>query len=235
VWEKSQGGLDSEKDRSLCKDMLGALLGELAADDFDVCLLLDDGINLTWPAPLPGQAIVRLPVTGGLVDMMPLQRIGHTSGLAHPLASRLQVGRELVSETLLDFYLRCVHSRGQYSHILPQVAWALGLRLDQLISASSSELSCLSVRDITMDAFDATHPRDVDQALVQYWQSGLKLASNAKDISIATDKTRGNSRGLCNAALVLPSNEAIWLITQARGEQNCHPPPPRSGHPYTPT
>jgi hypothetical protein len=83
------------------------------------------------------------------------------------------------------------------------------------LEAGPSGLAFLGVRNTTLEVYTGNHPKDVDEALVQYWTAGLRLTKGAKDISIATDKTRGNNRGLCNAALVMPSNEAIWLTTQA--------------------
>ena len=72
-----------------------------------------------------------------------------------------------------------------------------------------------------MDSLDATHPRHVDEMLVQYWQAGLEAVKGATDVSVATDKTRGNGKGLCNAALVLPDNTSMWMVTQAdQGKQD---------------
>lgn len=214
---KAQGGMEKDIDKSLCRAMLAHLLQELAADDFDLGICIDPGLVLTWPAPLLGHTVIKLRVHEGRVDLLPLQRYVHpAAGRLHPLLRSLKLEAGLTAEPLLDFVLRCVHHRGQHSHILPQVAWAVGLRLDQLITGlGPSGLAFLGVRNTTLEVYTGNHPKDVDEALVQYWTAGLRLTKGAKDISIATDKTRGNNRGLCNAALVMPSNEAIWLTTQA--------------------
>ena len=67
------------------------------------------------------------------------------------------------------------------------------------------------VTDVTQPLLDSKRPGDMDELVVRQRQACRSWARTLVDVSMASDKTRGNNRCLSRACLVMPDNKASLL------------------------
>lgn len=214
---RAMGGMKSAGDRTQVLEFLSAILAELSFDDFELYLFFDADVQVHHPALWHGRHLLRLNVESGRIAMEELWR--HDVGRRRDQDGKMLVMHlRLESDDMVqlpDFLVSVATlPPASWGHLTKQLVWQCGNRLDSLLAFGSSALRRLKCQCVVDEPFESSNPKQVDAALVRYWQAGIAAIQGCREVSLSLDKTRGNSKGLSNAVLVLPENQAWWTPPQ---------------------
>lgn len=220
---KESGGLAEAPDKSACADVLRALITAIPWE-------LRLAVEHTRPKS------VALPSGGRLPSGLVVQRDG--SVILDEQAVECQqfcLQNKACFNALANLgrssFFAVVCGLGSHRRLLPDLAQLAGWLGDMFewslahpapahasgTSASSSRMPTQIVLRQADDLFgDGCSQWMADQMLVAYWVANQDASAGARQISLATDKSRIGGRGKYNTAIVLPSNRAWWAPPQAR-------------------
>lgn len=212
--------------RAQCESMLRALINTICGEEWMLVVFAGAEVRWAWPLPPDGTHKVAVKVdTKGTVNLRAWLQGCQATGWGAPVIGGYIAEADENTRAHLVSLLSEMSRSSVCHHVAKQIVWGVAARLEATMLHSAERSGELtgsgSVETDSMSA-DASH-RQVDRALVDYWQAGRTVAqqeSAAMLCSIAVDKSSVGGKRVMNCFVALPSNKAWWCPPQVASEHS---------------
>lgn len=196
---------------------------------WDLVVFAGQEVRWSWPLPPDGDHRVAVTVDAACTVNLQAWLEGCRAMIRGPVAPRAAMDdHDGTTRVHLVSLIAEMCKSPHCHHVAKQLVWQIASRLEKsILHAAEHSGQLFGNGSVQSDGFatDATH-RQVDRALVEYWQAGRLAAHQegaAMMCSIAVDNSAVGGRRLLNCAVALPSNKAWWCPPQAASEHGGRP------------